>query len=202
MLAGRAARAISINTSNLLEFHERIFMYSSRNGFKYYLHETKTKTGKLRYTFSKKKEDSILSLPEGYEIYEPPNGNVVLRKKIIKTINNEEKAIIERELNIICKGADYIIDEKNDGLSIYVDEQYNKKIGIVAFSMMTMGCTGKIYYEPTFRISKINNEYRIERFCFLGSIEDWVFLKQGSSLKAICKKYFVHINKESFYELM
>jgi len=177
-------------------------MYISRNGYKYYLHETRTKTGKQKYTFSKKQESSINSIPEGYEVYEPPNGNVFLRKKIVKMFSNDEIKIIEKELKIICKGVNYIIDEKKDGIGIYIDEHFNKKAGIVAFSMMTMGYFGKIYYQPTFRFSKIENKYSIERFCYLGSIEDWVYLEEGNNLKEVCKKYFVHINKESFYELM
>lgn len=177
-------------------------MYISRNGYEYYLHETKTKTGKPKYTFSKKQEGSINSIPEGYEIYEPPKGNVFLRKKIVKMFSNDEIKIIEKELQIICKESNYIIDEKKDGIGIYIDEQCNKKASIVSFSMMTMGYISKVYYEPTFRFSKIKKNYIIYRFCYLGSIQDWVYLEEGNNLKELCKKYFVHINKESFYELM
>ena len=50
-------------------------------GQTYYLHEGKTKSGKPKYYISKKAEGNpIEAIPEGYEIYERPDGLVVVRK--------------------------------------------------------------------------------------------------------------------------
>ena len=50
-------------------------------GQTYYLHEGKTRSGKPKYYISKKAEGNpIESIPDGYEIYERPDGLVVVRK--------------------------------------------------------------------------------------------------------------------------
>jgi hypothetical protein len=41
-----------------------------------------------------------------------------------------------------------------------------------------------------------------ERWCFLGSIDDWYFLEAGKPLATLLKKYLRHLGKQSFYELM
>lgn len=43
----------------------------------YYLHQGRTKTGKPKYFFSRKSEGELCrQLPDGYEIYENPRGQV------------------------------------------------------------------------------------------------------------------------------
>jgi hypothetical protein len=45
-------------------------------------------------------------------------------------------------------------------------------------------------------------EYRAERWCFRGSIDDWIDLPGCGSLAELVEKYAKHLNRESFYDLM
>ena len=182
-------------------------MYINRYGEKYYLHIVKLKSGKERYTFTKNDiNDCISTIPDGYEIYEPPNSGVFLRKISKKALLIEEVEIIEKAIKKICKDALYILDNKKNGLEIFVNEEYRNKPSLLGLTFLMEGNYRyqKTFYEPTFKICKDKGsaEYNIERFCFLGGIEDWIYIERNKNLKYLCEKYFRHINKESFYELM
>ncbi len=73
--------------------------YTNRKGDLYYLHVGKTKTGKNKYFFSKKKEGVLaLEIPEGYENV---NAQVFLRKIQPKIILDQEIAMVESELRFV-----------------------------------------------------------------------------------------------------
>ncbi len=42
-------------------------------------------------------------------------------------------------------------------------------------------------------------EFVVKRWCFLGSVNDWISLDRSTDLKALVKKYGCHSGKESFY---
>jgi hypothetical protein len=42
----------------------------------------------------------------------------------------------------------------------------------------------------------------IERWCFRGSVDDWITLDYSRDLKDLVKKYGQHLGKESFYDLI
>ena len=43
--------------------------------------------------------------------------------------------------------------------------------------------------------------FMTERFCFLGSVDDWIEIGEPDILKKLVEKYVKHLEKESFYEL-
>ena len=69
----------------------------------YFLHEGKTKTGKPKYFFSKDSEGNVLdAIPDGYEIYENPNAQVFLRKKMPQVITDEEIGAVQIGASEVC----------------------------------------------------------------------------------------------------
>ena len=57
-----------------------MIVHTNRRGKAFYLHERRTASGKKKYVFSFVKEGPFVeSIPEGYEVYENPNGQVFLR---------------------------------------------------------------------------------------------------------------------------
>ena len=55
--------------------------YTNRMGETYYLHEGRTKTGKVRYFVAKTIREGVLSaMPDGFEVAESINGVVSVRK--------------------------------------------------------------------------------------------------------------------------
>ena len=45
-------------------------------------------------------------------------------------------------------------------------------------------------------------EFVVQRWCFLGSVDDWISLSSSTDLNELVKKYGRHLGKESFYDLM
>lgn len=182
-------------------------MYKSRKGNEYYLYSKITSKGNIKYYMSTKiQKGSIDEIPKGFEVYENPDGNVTLRKVFTHVLNLDEKEIIEKVIKKMCKGVEYLLDDRKDGVGIYIDESYGKRTSVLDLSYLTLGLgrPNRIMYNPTFKIykDKQDNEYYIERICYLGGSLDWIYIDKNSELKKICEKYFVHIGKESFYELM
>ncbi len=49
---------------------------------------------------------------------------------------------------------------------------------------------------------KETRNFIVQRYCFKGSIDDWIFLDVSTNLKLLAKKYCTHLGKESFYNLI
>jgi hypothetical protein len=182
-------------------------MYISRNGNEYYLYSKLTSKGNIKYYFSTKIEtNQINEIPKGFETYESPDGNVTLRKVFEHVLDENEKTIISNAIKKVCKNVEYILDDKKDGIGIYIDETYGKKVSVLELSYLTLGISrsNKVIFNPTFKVykDKLDKEYYIERFCYLGGSMDWIYIDKSKNLKVLCEKYFIHIGKESFYELI
>jgi hypothetical protein len=187
----------------------------NRKGKTYYLHEGKTKTGNPRYFFSPKAEgDLVESIPDGYEIYENPNAQVYLIKKQPKLITDAEKGVVEKYLKKVSSPKSYRIDVKGRVITIF---QSNESIGgmeeifnsfLSSRHLSSHGIREIIEksasYAPIMRFTLQDEDSRsfvVERFCFRGSVDDWIFVGGSDSLEAACKKFIPHLGQESFYEL-
>lgn len=187
--------------------------YINRKGDTYYLHQGKTKTGKPKYFFSMKK-DGILAkaVPDRYEIYENPNAQVFLRKIPPKIFTDEEISIVENGVKNLSKLRDFKIDIKNNQIIIFLPDQDRDSLkGIFSDfvghndSKMNQLLKMNLTYSPMMRfvlIDEKRREFSVERWRFLGSIDDWMFLDNDNNLKRLVKKYCPHLGKESFYDLI
>jgi hypothetical protein len=186
--------------------------YTNRKGKTYYLHAGKTKKGNPRYHFSMEPPaESVKAIPEGYEIYENPNAQVFLRKILPKEILDEEMAFLEKELRAHAKPTKYIIDTKGKVITIFWTDQSGGAMGdfssLFGAARMEEYCQSHAYFSPLFRFTLVDPQKRLfvaERFCFRGSIDDWICLLGGGpdSLEILVRKYVRHLGEESFYELM
>jgi hypothetical protein len=43
--------------------------------------------------------------------------------------------------------------------------------------------------------------FQTQRYCFLGSVDDWIEIGQPGKLTQLVKKYVKHLGKESYLEL-
>ncbi|MFC1835505.1 hypothetical protein ACFL2Q_12335 [Thermodesulfobacteriota bacterium] len=186
--------------------------YTNRKGKTYYLHVGKTKKGNPSYHFSMKPPAKLVKeMPEGYEIYENPNAQVFLRKILPKEILDEEIALLDHELRTHAKPTKYIIDTKGKVISIFWTDQSGPRVGELSsfFGMARMEefCESHGYFSPMIRFTLVDPQERLfiaERYCFRGSIDDWMHLLGGGpdSLQTLVKRYVKHLGEESFYELM
>ena len=47
-----------------------------------------------------------------------------------------------------------------------------------------------------------HRRFRVERYSFLGSIDDWMDLGDSGRLEILVKKYVKHLGKDSLFELV
>jgi hypothetical protein len=187
--------------------------YVNRRGRKHYLHEGKTKTGKPKYFFSMKSEGSLVNaIPEGYEIYENPNAQVFLRKIPPQIITPAEIAIVREGVKQYAKLDYFIVDVKDKHIVVYLcDQNVNDLMELASFGLgrdpdrLKEVLSRSLSYSPMMQFVLDNaqtREFVVERWCFLGSVDDWIFLDGPTDLKTLVEKYARHLGKESFYDLM
>lgn len=194
--------------------------YKNRRGKTYYLHKGKTKTGKSKYHFSfKNKGELVNEVPEGYEIYElPANGQVLLRKKLPRFITDIESDMIEKELKKIEGARRYLVDIKGTVITIFESNQDIQALKDIFSNVRPASRNGRsddvssiediiniaVNYGSIMRFtleSETKRTFIAERYCFLGSIDDWIYIGEPDSLKNLVKKYFRHLDQDSFFDL-
>lgn len=162
--------------------------YNSINQKTYYLHQGKTRTGKPKYFFSTKAEGNLVEfLPDGYEIYENPNAQVFLIKEVPKVISDAEKAIVEEQLKDVDSARSYRIDVKGKTITIFESIHERTK-----------------FYTPMMRFTledEGDRTFVAERYCFRGSVDDWIYIGGSGPLALVTSKFIPHLGKESLFEL-
>ena len=191
------------------------YIYTNRKDQVYYLHQGKTKTGKPKYYFSQSdKGDTINSIPDGYEVYENANAQVFLRRIQPKIITDEEVKIVKEAIKSYTKLSNFFVEAKGDKIIVYTPDQEidNEFISKLAPFSQLRGIDIKEYFgkrasfTPMMRFvlsDKAERTFYTERFCFRGSIDDWIYLgSSGGTLLSQLMQYIKHLGQESFYELM
>ena len=190
--------------------------YINRRKQTYYLYEGKTKTGKPKYFFSRKKEgNSVDTIPDGYEIYENPNSQVFLRKIPVQVISLEEIETVKVGIKQYLKASDFIVDVKGKNIVVYLCDQ-NVDLSMKIMEAMTFPNTPdflrdrdsfafSLSYSPMmqFVLEDVETrEFTVERWCFRGFIDGWIALDSSTDLQKLVQTYGAHLGKESFYDLM
>jgi hypothetical protein len=181
-------------------------------GKTYYLHQGVTKTGKPKYYFSLKNTGTLATaIPAGFEIYETPNAQVLLRKIPPKLITDEERQLVEAGMRQYSDVHDYKIDVKGNAIVIYTadqdaDEFSNRLKGlnpVISETKIREFFASLAHYSPMLQFNLENSERRVfsaQRYCFLGSIDDWIYIGHGE-LATLVKTYLKHLGKDSYFEL-
>jgi len=188
-------------------------IWKNRREDVYYLHEGRTKTGKPKYYFARSDKGMIVdNIPDGYEIYENPNAQVFLRKKLVSLIEDEELDLVERGVRQYADLKNFIVDRKERTMTVFLPDQdlEGLKAELQRFTPISTVKLNDVFeksltYSPMLRFaleSEDQREFLVQRYCFLGSIDDWIYLESSSSLKDMVKKYCKHLGKESFFDLM
>jgi len=183
--------------------------YTNRRNQTYYLHQGTTKTGKPKYYFSQKSEGKLVdTIPEGFEIYENPNAQVFLRRIQPKLITDEEIEIVRRGMERYCKVPHFKIDVKKNVISIFMPNQNVEALSaLVAFAAREgrdLDLETLVNYSPELNFVLIDAQKRrfmTQRYCYLGSIDDWIDIGAPDTLANLVKTYVKHLGQESYYEL-
>lgn len=178
----------------------------------YYLHQGTTKTGKPKYHFSPKSEGNLVeTIPEGFEIYENPNAQVFIRKIPPQLITDEEKAIVEDGMRQHSDVEYFKIDVQGNAIVIYTADQdvgaivniFKDFAPAMDDAKIRSALLPEIRYSPTLQFVLIDDKKRTfttQRYCFRGSIDDWIDIDYGK-LEKLVRTYVKHLGKESYFEL-
>lgn len=186
--------------------------YVNRRGDTYYLHEGKSRSGTPKYYFSKKKDERYAGdIPPGHEIYESPNARVYLRKIPQKIIRDNEVAVVEDAVRKLSDANRPVVEVKGRAIVVHLPDQdldsLVDKLGALSGNPARLRdlLVRDLTYGPMMRFVLVDEESRIfavERWCFLGSIDDWIPLAECGDLPALAATYCRHLGRNSFYELM
>ncbi len=187
--------------------------YTNRKGKTYYLHKGQTKTGKAKYHFSMKAENATKeSVPKGFEVYEHPgNAQVFLRKIPQQLITKEEIRVVEKGLKKYSDGAQYKIDVRKDSIQIYTPDQNIDAISAIISKHTKITPTQDkflqevITYSPNMQFILLDKDERIfiaKRFCYQGSIDDWIGIGTSGTLNELVDQFIEHLNMDSFFDLL
>ena len=192
--------------------------HTNRKGEVYYLYDNGlTKAGNKKYTFSKNNASGkppVESIPEGYHIYESPNGQVFLRKNSSVLITEIEAKLAKNKAKKILNRISYIVDISKNIISIYTadtesttleNEMENMGIPIFQREKYSEYRLKNRYYsaDVRFKLSKKSGRlYQTERFCYRGSVDDWIEIGDPGPLSDLLEKYLPHVGKESIFELI
>ena len=186
--------------------------YTNRKNQTFYLHQGMTKTGKPKYFFSMKREDPLVeAIPAGFEIYENPNAQVFLRRIQPKIITDEEVALVEQGMKHYSSLKYYQIDVKKNMIIIFeANQDVDMLSELLQFAPKAKEINPKdllaqiLSYSPMLQFVLLNEQKRLfvtRRYCFFGSVDDWIDLGQPDSLPNLVKKYVQHLGQDSYYGL-
>ena len=191
------------------------YTHTNRKEKVYYLHQGKTKTGKPKYYFSQSdKGDTINSIPDGYEVYENANALVFMRRIKPQIITEQEVNLVKDSVKAYTKFSHFFVEAKGDKIIVHTPQQ---EVDDELVSMLSpfahlrgidvrqyMGKRASFTAMMRFVLSdKEKRTFYTERFCFRGSIDNWIYLSSsGGTLLTQLMQYVKHLGQESFYELM
>ncbi len=191
--------------------------YTNRKGHTYYLCQGMTKTGKLRYIFTREPRDKVPDqIPEGYRISESVNGVVSLVKDRPQLILPQEVASIEAALDRHPKGRNYRVAVQKNQIVIYERlgpdvETLNDIFG--KFSPLPPGIMKRRLQElldkmarfsPIMRFILVDPEqrnFKAERWSYFGDVEDWIDIGESGRLDKLARRLIPKLGTDDFFEL-
>jgi YHS domain-containing protein len=186
--------------------------HTSRTGKTYYLCIGPKRGGGVQYYFSTKPAGALAEhLPEGFEVHESIHGQVFLRRKQPRLIWDEEIACIEDRLRQQRGNTLYEVEVRGETFTIFESQDH---FGAIAahFGGFPLRDPSKqdelrrqfASYQPVMRfilVDAAKRQFAPERYCFRGSVEDWIPIGPPDSIQKLAAKYLKHLGQESFFEL-
>jgi hypothetical protein len=188
--------------------------HTNAKGQPFTLHQGTTKTGKPKYYFAMQGEGPLAeAIPAGYEIYENSNAQVFLRRIPPKIIADEERRVVEEGMRTYATVRDYKIDVKGNALLIYTAEQDIEALAEILsrthpnplenVELMT-NLRKAIHFSPMLVFQLVDDTrrtFQTQRYCFLGSVDDWIEIGKPGKLSTLVKRYVKHLGQDSYVEL-
>lgn len=187
--------------------------HTNRRGQTYHLHQQRTRAGKPNYYFSLVSQGDLPdAVPAGYEVYEHPHGQVFLRKVRTQAVAPDEIAQIERAIARYPRLEHSRVDLKGRTITVYVPNQQAERSLTELLREVAGGRDVDVEgivargrrLSPEFRLLLVDEERRLytpQRFCYLGSIDDWIEIGESGRLSDLLESYLRYLGTESWYDL-
>jgi hypothetical protein len=178
--------------------------YTNRKGRTYYLCQGVTKTGKPRYYFAREpKGKPVERIPDGYQVSESVNGVVSLAKIRPVKILPGEVAAVEAEVQGHPRAHNYRVGVKDDQITVYervgTDPEELipelKRIGLLIpgrGDRVRESLDRHARFSPVLRFilsDEAARTFRTERWCYLGSIDDWISVGGMGSVDQLARQW-------------
>lgn len=198
--------------------------YTNSIGKTYRLLKTITKKGTPKYFFSAKpdsKGEPQEKIPEGFEIYEhPAHAQAYLRKKRPKLITDEEREFVTARVEKLKRDQRYRVDCKDGDITIYESDTNITAVENIIGNLLKqfpppgdgkrsipsadeVANTINSHYTAVLRFHLEDREKRLfvaERFCFRGSVDDWIFIEGPDSLQKLVKTCVPTLGTNEFFD--
>jgi hypothetical protein len=196
--------------------------YTNRKGATYYLRRTVTKTGKPRYIFGREpKGELVEQIPEGWKISESVNGIVSLVKDRPSQILPQEVAAVEAAVARHPKSHNYRVAVKHNRVEVYerIGPDADEVLGVLAefglgpvlgpqasgrLDQLRTRMDRQAQFTPVLRFTLADAEQRTfytERWCYLGSIDDWIHVSRMGSLDGLAREWIPRLGTDAFFEV-
>jgi hypothetical protein len=184
-------------------------VYTSRTGKQYYLHMKTTAARRPSYFFSTDGHAPLAeAVPDGYEVFENVRGQVFLRKKTVAVIHAEELSLVEQALRQHGEPWRYIVEVKKKSITIHEAgdmaglDGMVRELGGRALSDEEKRSSATYMAVMRFTLAdRTGRTFVAERFCFRGSVDDWIPIAGPDALSAHLRRFVKHLGRDSFYEL-
>jgi len=193
------------------------YQHVNRMGNVYLLQSKSGNSSHFKYSFTRKLTGTpVEHLPEGYEAREnPDSAQVTLRRIRPSAIRDGERLLLEKTIRAQTDGMLFIVDVEAKSLVVYTSDMAADvrlmalrdifPMESVTAKQMVSGMLVNARYSKMLRFTLIDAKKRLfsmDRWCFLGSIDNWFYIEGAASLPTLADKYVKHLGKESFFDLM
>jgi hypothetical protein len=191
--------------------------YTNRKGVTYTLYRSSTKTGKPRYVFAREpKGEPVEAIPDGYEITESVNGIVSLARTRPDLIPADELALVEQAIAHQHEHPQrYRVAAKQNRIEVYENSKpsaddlaaFMARIApITPEQMQGLRAEEERYAQfiAVLRFLLVDQQqrtYRVERWCYRGSIDDWIDLGMEGTLPDLLERTIPRLGTEGFFDL-
>jgi hypothetical protein len=189
--------------------------YTNRKGTTFHLCQSTTKTGKPRYYFAREQKAApVEQIPEGFRISESANGLVSLERDRPSQIRPDEVALIEAEIARRPKPRNFHVAVKRDwveiserlgldvdGMAADLGRAFGAFPSVVEQLRSRLEASG--HFGPALRFNLIDADRRrfyVQRWCSLGSIDDWIDVGLDGPLNRIAAPAIARLGEDAFYD--
>ena len=184
-------------------------IHTTRRGKRYFLHTGPKKGGGTQFFFSTDPDGPLADeIPAGFEVYETVNGQAYLRREKPRLVLEEEEAHIRNALAKRGGPPHYAVEVRGAVLTIH--ESTTNLADMAALGpRLKPGRLEELSrqfatFMPVMRFVLVDRERRHfapERYCFRGSVEDWIPIGPPGTIASLAREYLKHLGKDSLYEL-